>query len=157
MDREEVRFKSTSPEETFGLGESIGRQLRQGDILALSGELGSGKTCFTQGIAKGLDVPSNYNVTSPTFTLLNEYPGRIKLCHLDVYRLSGPGDIEEIGYEDFFFGPGVTVIEWAEKIAQLVPDYGIWICFRHVSENEREIIFSGPRERLKMFSRLSRR
>lgn len=149
--RREIRTVSLGPEATYRLGEKIGRSLKKGDIIALSGDLGSGKTCFTQGIAKGLDVLAGYNVTSPTFTLLNEYPGRISLYHLDVYRLSGPRDIEEIGYEDYFYGPGVIVIEWAEKIEQLVPEYGIWIFFRHREENAREIVISGPEERLESF------
>lgn len=151
MDKMEIHIISGSPERTFEIGEIIGRGLKRGDILALSGELGSGKTCFTQGLAKGLDVPAQYNVTSPTFTLLNEYPGRLKLSHLDVYRLSGAQDIEEIGYEDYFFGPGVIVIEWAEKIEQLIPAYGIWIFFRHVDENTREIVIAGPKRRLEDF------
>jgi len=151
MDKMEIHIISRSPERTFEIGEIIGRGLKKGDILALSGELGSGKTCFTQGLAKGLDVPAQYNVTSPTFTLLNEYPGRLKLSHLDVYRLSGAQDIEEIGYEDYFFGPGVIVIEWAEKIEQLIPDYGIWVFFRHVDENTREIVIAGPKRRLEDF------
>jgi tRNA threonylcarbamoyladenosine biosynthesis protein TsaE len=151
MDKMDIHIVSSSPERTFEIGEIIGRILKKGDILALSGELGSGKTCFTQGLAKGLDVSAQYNVTSPTFTLLNEYPGRLKLSHLDVYRLSGAQDIEEIGYEDYFFGPGVIVIEWAEKIEQLIPDYGIWVFFRHVDENTREIIISGPKKRLEDF------
>ena len=151
MDKMESHIISGSPERTFEIGEIIGRGLKRGDILALSGELGSGKTCFTQGLAKGLDVPAQYNVTSPTFTLLNEYPGRLKLSHLDVYRLSGAQDIEEIGYEDYFFGPGVIVIEWAEKIEQLIPDYGIWVFFRHVDENTREIVIAGPKRRLEDF------
>ena len=151
MDKMEIHIISGSPERTFEIGEVIGRSLKKGDILALSGELGSGKTCFTQGLAKGLDVTAQYNVTSPTFTLLNEYPGRLKLSHLDVYRLSGAQDIEEIGYEDYFFGPGVIVIEWAEKIEQLIPDYGIWVFFRHVDENTREIVIAGPKRRLEDF------
>ena len=151
MDKMEIHIISGSPERTFEIGKVIGRSLKKGDILALSGELGSGKTCFTQGLAKGLDVPAQYNVTSPTFTLLNEYPGRLKLSHLDVYRLSGAQDIEEIGYEDYFFGPGVIVIEWAEKIEQLIPDYGIWVFFRHVDENTREIVIAGPKRRLEDF------
>lgn len=149
--KKRIQTVSLGPEATFRLGETIGRCLKKGDIIALSGDLGSGKTCFTQGIAKGLDVLAAYNVTSPTFTLMNEYPGRLKLYHLDVYRLSGPRDIEEIGYEDYFYGPGVIVIEWAEKVEQLVPEYGIWIFFRHLEENTREIIICGPEERLDSF------
>lgn len=149
--KRQIQTVSLSPEATCRLGEAIGRSLKKGDIIALSGDLGSGKTCFTQGLAKGLDVLAGYNVTSPTFTLMNEYPGRLRLYHLDVYRLSGPRDIEEIGYEDYFYGSGVIVIEWAEKVEQLIPDYGIWIYFRHLEENTRGIVISGPEERLKSF------
>jgi tRNA threonylcarbamoyladenosine biosynthesis protein TsaE len=149
--KKRIQTVSHSPEATYILGQTIGRCLKKGDIIALSGDLGSGKTCFTQGLAKGLDVLAGYNVTSPTFTLMNEYPGRLRLYHLDVYRLSGPRDIEEIGYEDYFYGSGVIVIEWAEKVEQLVPDYGIWIFFRHLEENTREIVISGPEERLESF------
>lgn len=149
--KKRIQTVSLSPEATFRLGEAIGRCLKKGDIIALSGDLGSGKTCFTQGLAKGLDVLAGYNVTSPTFTLMNEYPGRLRLYHLDVYRLAGPRDIEEIGYEDYFYGPGVIVVEWAEKVEQLVPEYGIWIFFRHLEENTREIVICGPAERLESF------
>lgn len=149
--KKRIQTVSPGPEATFRLGEAIGRCLKKGDIIALSGDLGSGKTCFTQGLAKGLDVNAGYNVTSPTFTLMNEYPGRLRLYHLDVYRLAGARDIEEIGYEDYFYGQGVIVVEWAEKVEQLVPDYGIWIFFRHLEENTREIVICGLAERLESF------
>ncbi|WP_367359125.1 tRNA (adenosine(37)-N6)-threonylcarbamoyltransferase complex ATPase subunit type 1 TsaE [Syntrophus buswellii] len=139
---------SRSNEETLLIGEIIGRCLVSGDIVALIGDLGAGKTCLTQGIARGLGVPKSYAVASPTFTLINEYPGRHVLYHLDVYRLSGSKDLEEMGYEDYFYGKGVSVIEWAEKIADIVPETAITICFAFVDEHLRRIEISAPEKRL---------
>src|SRR5512140_946920 len=108
---------SNGPSETFRIGWILGEILKKGDCVALTGELGAGKTCLTQGIAQGMGVPDCYAVTSPTFTLVNEYPGRNALLyHLDVYRLTGPADLQELGYEEYLLGNGVMVIEWAEKI-----------------------------------------
>ena len=97
-----MKLISDSREQTLEIGRRIGNALAPGDIVALIGELGSGKTCLTQGMAKGLGVAENVPVVSPTFTLVNEYPGRVPLVHLDVYRLSGPRDLEDMGYEEYF-------------------------------------------------------
>jgi tRNA threonylcarbamoyladenosine biosynthesis protein TsaE len=113
--RSTVVLFSKSPSETFRIGRILGETLKGGDCVALTGELGAGKTCFTQGIARGLGVPDAYVVTSPTFTLLNEYPGKdTALYHLDVYRLTGSADLAEMGYEEYLQGGGVMVIEWAD-------------------------------------------
>jgi tRNA threonylcarbamoyladenosine biosynthesis protein TsaE len=88
-------------------------------------------------------------VTSFTFTLINEYPGDVTLYHLDIYRLSGPVDLEDLGYEEYFYGDGVVVVEWAEKIESLLPrDKSHWIRLRYVDENTREIRLSGPKDRM---------
>lgn len=128
------------------IGRRIGTALGGGDIVALIGELGSGKTCLTQGMAKGLGVAENVPVVSPTFTLVNEYPGRIPLVHLDVYRLSGPGDLEDMGYEEYFYGGGVVVIEWAEKVREILPEKTIVVRMAYVDENTRELVLEGPPE-----------
>jgi tRNA threonylcarbamoyladenosine biosynthesis protein TsaE len=144
--RGEVIFDmiSKSPEETYQLGKIMGKRLKAGDIVALTGELGSGKTVLTQGIASGLGVPASYAVTSPTFTLINEYPGKkTALYHLDVYRLTGSADLVELGYEEYILGDGVTVIEWAEKIADAIPDEALFVSFSYLGENERRIEISG--------------
>jgi tRNA threonylcarbamoyladenosine biosynthesis protein TsaE len=120
-ERKKLELYSGSPDDTRRIGRCLGTLLQPGDIVALMGELGTGKTCLTQGIASGLDIPPAYAVTSPTFTLINEYPGRHPLYHIDVYRLSGPIDMEDLGYEEIFYGRGVVVIEWAEKIAAILP------------------------------------
>jgi len=131
---------SHSPEETYAFGKRLGERLQPGDVIALSGELGAGKTCLVQGIAKGLDVREEYGITSPTFTLINEYPGRLILYHLDMYRLSGIQDLHDIGYDACFNDRGVVVIEWAEKIEEVLPENTLFISLEYVSENERKLV-----------------
>ncbi len=134
-----LKVISRSPEDTLHLGRIIGENLVRGDVVALIGELGTGKTTITQGIARGLGVSDKYYITSPTFTLINEYPGEISLYHLDVYRLTGPDDLSDMGYEEYFFGDGVAVIEWAEKIKDILPDDAVTIVLSYREGNEREI------------------
>jgi tRNA threonylcarbamoyladenosine biosynthesis protein TsaE len=131
------------------MGRLIGAILERGDIVALIGELGSGKTCLTQGLAKGMGVAENAPVVSPTFTLINEYPGKIPLFHLDVYRLSGPRDLEDMGYEEVFYGGGIIVIEWAEKIRDILPAKTLFVRMRYIDENTREMILEGPGEKIR--------
>ena len=148
-DRNTIALFSNSPSETFRIGRILGEILKAGDCVALTGELGAGKTCLTQGIAKGLGVPDSYVVTSPTFTLLNEYPGRESaLYHLDFYRLSGSADLMEIGYEEYLSGGGVIVIEWAEKIMDQIPAGALFIKFSHLGGNMRKIELTGCPERI---------
>ncbi len=142
-DKSTLTLISTGTEDTLKIGKIIGETLRKGSIVALTGELGSGKTCITQGIARGIGVPENYYITSPTFTLINEYPGRITLYHLDIYRLSGSQDLDDLGYEEYFYGDGVIVIEWAEKIKDILPPDCLFVYLKHVDEERREIKISG--------------
>lgn len=132
---------TTSAGETVLLGERIGKSLKPNDVLALSGELGAGKTTLIQGIAKGLDV-ENW-VTSPTFTLINEFKGRINLYHVDLYRINDIDEAEDIAIEEYFTKGGVTVIEWAEKIEPILPKDVIKINMSIVSDNERNIEVKG--------------
>jgi tRNA threonylcarbamoyladenosine biosynthesis protein TsaE len=136
-------------DETFVFARAVGEKLQEGDILALSGELGSGKTCFTGGLARGLGVSENYQITSPTFTLINEYPARHRLFHFDVYRLNSYSDLDDLGYDEFISGKGVVVIEWAEKIAAIIPKTAIFVNFEYIDENKRKITIKGPQQRLK--------
>jgi len=140
---------SVSAQQTWEIARSIGEKLRQGDVLALSGELGSGKTCFTGGLARGLGVDEKYQITSPTFTLINEYPARHRLYHFDVYRIEDYDEFEDLGYEEYLGVEGVVVIEWAEKIAKRLPVNTLWITFEYLDEDERKIIIKGPENRLK--------
>ena len=113
---------STSVTETFELGKKLGSMLQTGDIVAFTGDLGAGKTCCIQGIAAGLGVHDRKTVTSPTYTLIHEYQGRVPLYHFDVYRLAREDDLYDLGYEEYFYGNGVTVIEWADRIISFLPD-----------------------------------
>jgi tRNA threonylcarbamoyladenosine biosynthesis protein TsaE len=140
---------SKSPEETFRIGRILANGLQAGDVVALTGELGSGKTCLTQGIASGLGVSEDYAVTSPTFTLLNEYPGRkMALYHLDVYRLAGCIDLADMGYDEYLSGRGVMVIEWAEKILEAVPVGALHVLMTYLDEYVRKIEISCCPERI---------
>lgn len=116
---------SSSSRETEDFGQKIGRQLEPGDILVLDGTLAAGKTTLTKGIARGLDVEEP--VTSPTFTLISEYEGRIPLYHMDVYRLDSSDDFLTLGAEELLYGEGVSVIEWGEKVADVLPEDAVWI------------------------------
>ena len=143
-----IEIISVSAEQTWEIARFIGGKLKKGDILALSGELGSGKTCFTGGLARGLGVNEKYQITSPTFTLINEYPARFKLYHFDVYRLNGYSEFEDLGYEEYFCSDGIVVIEWAEKIVQILPANTFFISFEYLDENRRKIIIKGLKSRL---------
>jgi tRNA threonylcarbamoyladenosine biosynthesis protein TsaE len=143
---------SGDPTKTFHIGRILGETLTAGDIVALTGELGAGKTCLTQGIARGLGVPEVYQITSPTFTLVNEYPGRLNLIHLDVYRLSSSRDLQDLGYEEFFFGKGVTVIEWAEKIQDIIPEKSLSVTMAYLDQNQRSIDMKGQPDQITRIS-----
>lgn len=106
---------------TNTFGRHLGEHARPGDIVTLSGELGAGKTALTQAIGQGLGIPENCYITSPTFSLLHEYQGRIPLYHLDLYRLSGEEEIEELGIREILYGGGLCVIEWPDRFGSLVP------------------------------------
>ena len=116
-----MEFLTNSPEETERVGAALGKILEPGSILAYRGDLGAGKTLFTQGMAQGLEITEDIN--SPTFTIIHEYEsGRLPLYHMDVYRLKHPDEMYDLGYEEYFYGEGVTVVEWAQIIEPLLPD-----------------------------------
>jgi tRNA threonylcarbamoyl adenosine modification protein YjeE len=131
-----VAHRTTSPEETERLGEALAPSLREGDVVALRGPLGAGKTRFVVGLARGLAPGAR--VRSPTFTLVNEYPGRITLAHLDLYRLE-PGDVEALGLDDVLEG-GAVVVEWGEKLPAARRADALVLDFAIVSERERAIV-----------------
>ena len=116
-----MEYTSNSPQETFTLGKRLGEQAKPGEVYCLDGDLGVGKTIFTQGFAAGLGIDEPVN--SPTFTIVQIYEeGRIPLYHLDVYRIGDISEMDEIGYEDYFYGDGVCLIEWANLIEELLPE-----------------------------------
>ena len=151
-----VVFISDSPEDTLQLGERIGSLLFEGIVIRLVGDLGSGKTHLVKGIARGLNVPPTCSVTSPTFTLINEYNGRIPLYHVDLYRLSTAVDFEDIGLLDILYDEAVVVIEWAEKLSEAIEDY-ITIRLAILDDCRRRIIFEAGRENtLRILKKLER-
>lgn len=119
-------YESFSEEMTFNIGKELGKKADKGEIICLEGDLGVGKTVFTKGFAEGLDIEDN--IDSPTFTIVQEYlEGRIPLYHFDVYRIGDISEMDEIGYEDYFFGEGVCLIEWASRIEELLPEAAVHI------------------------------
>jgi tRNA threonylcarbamoyladenosine biosynthesis protein TsaE len=114
----QIFLDTRTPEQTRALGRCFGQRLDKHVVFRLFGDLGSGKTCFVQGLAEGLGVPETYGVTSPTYTLVNEYPGRIPLFHIDLYRLQGPEDAETIGFWEIIGYEAVVAVEWAERIPE---------------------------------------
>ena len=128
---------SKSVEETLALGERIGRTLKGGEVLGLTGELGSGKTVFVKGLAKGLGISEV--ITSPTFVLVKSYQGRLMLHHIDFYRLHTLADLESIGFDDFLKSGGVLAIEWAEKFPAELPPSTLHISFDYEGEQQRLI------------------
>lgn len=125
---------------TLQLGQRMAPWLKAGDVVALYGELGAGKTCLVRGLAKGLGIAED-QVASPSFSLINEYQGPLPLFHLDCYRLHLAEEIEELGLEEYFDGPGITVIEWAERIKEL-PEDRLDISFSILTETRRHIRIS---------------
>ena len=118
-----MKFESFSAEETYALGKKLGEEAKPGAVFRMSGDLGVGKTVFTKGFAVGLGVTDTVN--SPTFTIVQEYKGRLPFYHFDVYRIEEPEEMEEIGYEDYFYGTGACMIEWAELIEELIPENAV--------------------------------
>jgi len=140
-------ISSSSALETEQIGESLGKTLVGGDIIALVGELGAGKTVLTKGIARGLICKDDSLVASPTYVLVREYPGRLWFYHFDFYRLNSIKEIEELGYEEYFDSEGVSVIEWAEKFTSIFPKRTLWIKLLITGENERRLELSSENKR----------
>ncbi len=138
-------IESFSTQQTEKIGFDLGQKAKEGDIYCLSGDLGVGKTVFTRGFAKGIGVEEEY-ITSPTFTIINEYDGRLKLYHFDVYRIGSIEEMDDTGYEDYFFGDGVCLIEWAELVEEIIPPEAVWITIEKDLEkgfDYRKITFGG--------------
>ncbi len=136
----DLELISHSLDQTRRIGVRLAGLLTVGDLLLLEGEFGAGKTSFTQGIAKGLNVDNPY-VTSPTFTLINEYPGRLPLYHIDLYRLDNPDQLHELGLAEYIYGDGVTVIEWPALAAPLLPAEHLTIYLTHLTDTKRAFRF----------------
>ena len=142
-----MRVLSDSPDSTEALAGKLSQLLQPGDFISLHGELGTGKTKFASGIAKGLGVDPSKPITSPTYTLLNIYEGRIPLYHFDLYRLSGDDDVAALGFSEYFYGNGISLVEWAERLHDELPQSRLDIYLRYVDDGSRdiELISTSPR------------
>lgn len=116
-----IEFILTDIEDTERLGRLLGERAEPGDIICLDGDLGAGKTALAQAIGRGLDVPENCYVTSPSFAILHEYEGRVPMYHMDFYRLQGSDEVEDLGFEEYFYLAGLTVIEWSKRAEEILP------------------------------------
>jgi tRNA threonylcarbamoyladenosine biosynthesis protein TsaE len=134
-----------SAADTQRFGRKLAQQLNPGDLVCLIGNLGAGKTCLIQGIAKGLQVKDYVN--SPTFKIINEYQGKIPVYHFDLYRLDGLTDLQGLGYEEYFYGQGVSLVEWAEKITPFLPRHYLQIELRSIDEHTRKVILTDWRKK----------
>ena len=146
-----MKFISHSAKETIDFAQRFSKILRQGDILCLRGNLGAGKTTFVKGLASGLKIKKSV-VTSPTFVLMNVYEGKIPVYHFDLYRIEGV-ELERLGYEEFFYGEGVAVIEWAERLKAAMPKEYFSVVFKHGGDDLRVLTIKARgkshRQRLK--------
>ena len=145
---QKITIETFDQKETYALGQRLGEKARPGMIVTLDGDLGAGKTLFAQGVAAGLGITEPVN--SPTFTILQEYTdGRMPMYHFDVYRIEEPEEMDEIGYEDCFFGEGISLVEWADMIDELIPAEAVRIRLERVPEkgdNYRKITIEGMEE-----------
>ena len=131
-------FRTRSPAETKAVAQGLAQQLRPGNVLALHGDLGAGKTCFVQGLAEALAI--HRPVNSPTYTLISEYTGRLRLFHIDLYRIRNETEAGNLGLEEYMYGDGVTAIEWAERIQPLLPQDTIHIFMSPGAESSERVI-----------------
>ncbi len=147
---------SGSVHDTVTLGEKLGELVKAGDFIALTGELGSGKTHFVKGVAAGVGVDSSIRVTSPTYTIMNVYAGRLPLYHFDLYRLAGSGDVSDLGFEEYFYGAGVSIVEWAERLQDVLPGERLSVTFDYLDEDVRKITVKPYGERYEELLELMR-
>jgi tRNA threonylcarbamoyladenosine biosynthesis protein TsaE len=149
-------LNTSSPEDTQRLGEELGKLARPGDVFLLSGELGSGKTCLTQGIAWGLGIEGY--ATSPSFVVMNQYRGRLPLYHIDLYRLENVAEVMDLGLDDYLYGDGVCVVEWADRAPQAFPAEHLRIKISYLSEAGRRFEFEpGGKRYVELLSQLKER
>lgn len=134
---------ATTPEQTATAGEALGRTLGPGDVVALYGELGTGKTCFVQGLVRGLGVTTQ--ATSPTFVLVNEYRGRLPVHHVDAYRTGGLAELMDLGLLDLIGGDGVTLLEWADRAEPLLPSRAVRVRIEGLGDEPRAVTIEDPR------------
>ncbi|MCX5913337.1 MAG: tRNA (adenosine(37)-N6)-threonylcarbamoyltransferase complex ATPase subunit type 1 TsaE [Deltaproteobacteria bacterium] len=154
---ESAEIVTRGPGETIRLGKSLGELLRPGDVVALIGDLGAGKTTLAKGIATGAGVEDESEVTSPSFVLVNEYQGRFPIYHADLYRLQEAREVEDLGWEEFIFGEGISLLEWAEKIPGILPEERIEVRIFWIGPAERKFLIAGKGAQAKNILRVMRK
>ncbi len=148
-------FITKTEEETIELGRGLGSLLEEGGVVALIGELGAGKTTFAKGVAKGLEAPVEC-VRSPSFIIMNEYTGRLPLYHFDLYRFDSIDDIIDLHLDEYIYGDGVSIIEWADKGMDILPDDSLFVHLSYLDDDRRLIEFSGNRRWKEVFEGLEK-
>jgi len=134
-----------TPDKTKNIAKNVAKLILPGDIILFFGELGAGKTCFTQGIAEELEVKEYVN--SPSFTIINEYSGKMPIYHFDLFRLNNYHEFDELGYEEYFYGKGLAIVEWSEKIVDYLPKKYLKIAITFIDMNKRKISISSKNKR----------
>ena len=140
-------YQPRSASETIRIGKNIGSLLRPGEVVALTGELGTGKTQLIKGLAAGAGVGKSAYISSPSFTLINEYPGRMPFYHIDLFRLESEKEAEDLGLEEYFSGAGITAVEWADRIPSLLPKECLRIHIHYTGKHTRSIAIVGKENR----------
>ena len=134
----EKAFTTNNPEETMRLGRKIGKLLKQGDVVALIGNLGAGKTVIANGLCRGIGVKESY-ITSPTYTIINQYDGRIPVYHIDLYRLNDSKELYNLGWDEYIYGNGTCIIEWADKAGEMLPEEYLMVNIEVTGKDKRKI------------------
>lgn len=151
-----IRIQLNKLEDTEHLGKLLGSLAAPGDVICLDGDLGAGKTTLSQAIARGLGVPDTCYVTSPSFAILHEYGGRLPMYHMDFYRLQDAGEVEDLGFDEYFYLTGLTVIEWSNRAIELLPDERINVVIVHNDDLSRTVTLEGTSRYSEMMQRISR-
>jgi len=142
-----AEYTTNSAEETIALGKQLSKQLKDNSVVCFFGDLAAGKTTFIKGLASGVTDCELEEINSPTFVYLNIYEGRRKVFHFDLYRLNGPGDFLDMGFDEYFYSGGVSCIEWSERMDSLIPSDSVRVEMKHVGDNKRRITISAPWEK----------
>lgn len=151
-----IQIQINNLDDTLKLGTLLGRLAGPGDVICLDGDLGAGKTALSQAIARGLGVPETCYVTSPSFAILHEYQGRIPMYHMDFYRLQDSGEVEDLGFDEYFYLAGLTVIEWSIRAVDLLPDERLILVITQSDDLSRTVTLKGTQKYSDVLRRISR-
>jgi tRNA threonylcarbamoyladenosine biosynthesis protein TsaE len=156
MQVDTIQIQINNLDDTLKLGTLLGRLAGPGDVICLDGDLGAGKTALSQAIARGLGVPETCYVTSPSFAILHEYQGRIPMYHMDFYRLQDSGEVEDLGFDEYFYLAGLTVIEWSIRAVDLLPDERLILVITQSDDLSRTVTLKGTQKYSEVLRRISR-